>query len=138
MLSLNASDMATVTVAAEMLSDALEDRAYAKDNPDMSADKLEALGRLGHGFVLTGAELPTADAEKLLREVVRTEIEHWVPNSSQRLIDRASRALGYEPLIDPMITPDHGPLPQDHALIMDWVLGLYVGRCVTCGHMFKV
>lgn len=138
MLILNASDMATVTVAAEMLTEALEDRAYANDNPDMSARKLEALGGLDHAFVVTGAPLTTADATVLLREVVRTEVERWIPDASQRLINRAALALGFEGLLDPAFEKDHGPLPQDHALVMDWVLGLYVARCATCAHLFKV
>lgn len=138
MIVWNVYDRDMATVAAEHLACALEDRAYHRDNPDLSADKLEALGRVHSGLLITGDTLKQTEAEALLREVVKTEVEHWVPDASQRLIRRASLALGFENLLDPDFQKDHGPLPQDHALVMDWVVGIYVARCATCAHLFKV
>jgi len=127
-------DMAAV-VAERMADDVIEEpQRYG----DVSVDKLEALGRVHSGLLLTGENLTKSNAEALLREVVRTEIEHWVPDASQRLIQRASAALGIEPPLDPAFKRDHGPLPQDHALVMTWVCGWYVARCATCAHLFKV
>lgn len=138
MISLNGSDAAAIRIAAENLSELLEDREYAHDHPGLSADTLERIADLPNAFILTGEDVDPDQALKLLRQVVTTEMEHWVPNKSQRLIDRAARALGFEPLLDPQLAEDCGAAASQHPLILGWVCGLYVARCSTCAHLFKV
>lgn len=104
---------------------------------DMSVKKLRRLGDHS-GIMVTGCKITGDQGRTLLKEVVRGELDHWVPDASQRLIGRASLVLGLDVLLDPQIEKDHGPRPQDHALIGDWVCGIYVMRCATCAHLFKV
>lgn len=91
----------------------------------------------GSMVVLTGEPLDKADAEQLLRHVVNAELDHWIPDASQRLLYRAARALdmkAYPPLAS---AKDCGAEPHWHALINDWFAGIYVVRCVTCQRMYR-
>jgi len=72
----------------------------------------------------------------MYRDVVRAEIANWVPEASQRLIQRVSRIVG-APVVPDATEADHGSNPGDHALMSDWVAGIYVLRCSTCQRLFK-
>lgn len=135
MISFTADDAHMADHASEMLQDAcLEQSSYTRDNYD-SAKKL---GDLSQGLLVTGIEQTQAEAEALLKQVVQAELDHWAPNASQRLINRAAMILADGPILDPVLASDHGNNPGDHALIQDWVCGIFVLRCCTCARLFKV
>lgn len=86
-------------------------------------------------LLVTGAELERQEAEDLLRQVLGAELAHWVPGASQRLLYRASAALGFQ-FPREQLKADHGPDPADHPLIRDWVGRSHVLMCVTCHRVF--
>lgn len=136
MISFTVNDARMATIASEILEDHCEDarRDYSRDDRE-SAKKL---GKLRQGLLVTGIEQSAAEAAELLKAVVQAELDHWVPDASQRLINRAATVLADGPILDPVLAPDHGNNPGDHALIQDWVCGIFVLRCCTCARLFKV
>jgi len=82
--------------------------------------------------VMPGVTDPEASA--YLHDVVKLELDHWIPNASQRLIKRAHEFMGV-PYGAP-VAPDCGPRHRDHALVADWVAHWYVMKCATCGRLF--
>lgn len=88
-------------------------------------------------LVVTGAELNHIDARRLMRQIIEAEMAHWVPNASQRLLWRASWALGVPLNHAAPVAPDCGAEPGWHALVGDWVAGLFVRHCVTCHRLFR-
>lgn len=138
MLSWDKSDCAMATHLSELATDWCLDESNGYTEQDR--DAAEKIGKLGHasGLMVTGDSLTVAEGEALLKQVVLSELAHWVPGSSQRLIHRASIVLTGKGLLDPVLAEDHGPLPQDHALVQDWICGVYVMRCCTCAHLFRV
>lgn len=136
MISFTANDAHMADHASEIMQDFCLERGsgYTRDNYD-SAKKL---GKLRQGLLVTGDEQSAAEAAELLKSVVQAELDHWVPDASQRLINRAATVLADGPILDPVLASDHGNNPGDHALIQDWVCGIFVLRCCTCARLFKV
>jgi hypothetical protein len=99
-----------------------------------TADKLTRL--TPPALLLTGDEMTEAEAHALLRRVVNAELDQWVPGASQRLIYRASRALGFS-AAEPRRT-DCGDKVASHATVTQWVAGLYLRQCVGCARLFRV
>lgn len=102
--------------------------------------KLESLAKAGSAVVISGRDEPDADAARaLLRRIAEAELNHWVPNASQRLLHRAGLALGIEQP-DParMRNDDCGPDPAKHATVPDWIGDLFVRRCVSCARIWRV
>lgn len=134
MINITANDAHLAHIAAEWLQDD-EDRSYDADD----RQSIQNLKTIDRGLLVTGAEQTPAEADILLREVVQAELDSWVSNASQRLINRAGLVLGTGvPVLDPILADDHGPNPGDHSLIQDWVCGIFVLRCCTCAHLFKI
>lgn len=136
MISFNINDGHMATRASEVMQD-----LYLEGEGDFTRDDYDSakkLGQLRRGLLVTGDEQTQVESEALLKEVVAAELERWVPDASQRLINRASGALGFAGLLDPVLAADHGDNPRDHALSQDWVCGIFVLRCVTCARLFKV
>lgn len=88
-------------------------------------------------LVIDGAELNHIDARRLMRQIIEAEMAHWVPNASQRLLWRASWALGVPLNHAAPVAPDCGAEARWHALTGDWVAGLFVRHCVTCHRLFR-
>lgn len=81
------------------------------------------------------AETSSEETAAMLRHIVQAELDHWVPDASQRLIWRAGLLLGLPTIPEPT-RPDCGPKHISHPLIADWVAGIYVMRCVSCNRLF--
>lgn len=79
----------------------------------------------------------TENDQQMFQAIVRAELAHWVPGSSQRLLYRAGRITGF-PQPDPEEgTRDCGNHYRDHVLFPDWVAGLYLKRCADCFRLFQ-
>jgi hypothetical protein len=123
--------------ASEMVEDHYETDG-ARDHTPEDRESARRLGKLGRGLLVTGDPFTVDEGVTLLKEVVTSELDHWIPGASQRLINRASLILVGSPILGAATEADHGPNPADHALLQDWVAGIFVLRCVTCAHLFKV
>lgn len=134
MLYLGREDKQMLLHVDEVIGDRLcgDDSYEAGDRA--TADKLSRL--TPPAVLLTGDEMTEADAHALLRRVVNAELDQWVPGASQRLIYRASRALGFAAA--EARRADCGPELVDHATITQWVAGLYLRQCVGCSRLFRV
>jgi len=109
-------------------------------------EALTKLSRVAEGSVVIvlppaaeigGTFLDTFDRDKtlvLMQQVIRRELDNWVPSASQRLLYRAGLALGqFVP------RPLHPECPDtDHATIMTSAAGIPVDRCVVCGRIWEV
>lgn len=122
--------------AVEVARDAmLVHSGYTQEDWD-TLDKLKELE--GPSLVVTGKDVTDTEARQMLRGIVEAEMRNWVPGASQRLIARASRALGLGNLLvgDEPRQADHGPDIASHVIVADWIAGLYLRRCVTCLRLF--
>jgi hypothetical protein len=99
------------------------------------SDTVSAVAKAGPVLVVGGEEINDADARAMMRRVVEAELANWVPGASQRLIHRASALLGG--FFPAPSTEDHGPDRARHPLCADWVGGMYLHRCVSCGRLFR-
>lgn len=134
MLYLGREDKQMLLHVDEVIGDRLSgDDTYDADSV-ATADKLSGL--TPPAVLLTGDEMTEADAHALLRRVVNAELDEWVPGASQRLIYRASRALGFSAA--EARRADCGPELVNHATITQWVAGLYLRQCVGCARLFRV
>lgn len=89
----------------------------------------------GPSLVITGEELDLQESQYLFRRIVRSEIDHWVPDASQRLLSRAALALNLtEAYTGRLIAsdPDCGPGESQHVWTMDCVAGVDCARCTWC------
>lgn len=121
----------------ELADDAMATAPQGYDPEDEQvAAKLGQLAEAGTALVVTGQPASIDERRRLIRKIIEAEANNWVPDASQLLICRASRALGFfapEPRTD-----DHGPDEADHATISNWIGGLYVRHCATCCRIFIV
>lgn len=138
MINVTSNDAHIVQRGAEWLEDAAEDRASGYDFDRDDRESITRIGKLRRGLLVTGDQFTEDEGLALLKEVITSELEHWVPGSSQRLINRAGVLLVGGPILIGATEADHGPGPADHALLQDWVAGIFVLRCVTCSHLFKI
>jgi hypothetical protein len=88
-------------------------------------------------LVVTGAELDHTKARQLMRQIIEAEMRNWIPNASQRLLWRASWSLNVPLNHAAPVNPDCGAEPGWHALVADWVAGIYVRRCITCQRLYQ-
>lgn len=122
----------------EVMGDRMSYENGYTDEDRGSLAKLETLADPAARVVIVNKGTQPRDlATMQLQDIVRAEIRNWIPNASQRLIRRASVMLDL-PCMPVPITEDHGPDRAEHALIPDWVGGLYLMRCVTCNRVFDV
>lgn len=134
MLYLGREDTQMLKHVDEVIGDRLSGDDTYEDEDHATADKLGKL--TPPALLLTGDELTEAGAHALLRRVVEAELDAWVPGASQRLIYRASRALGFAHT-EPRRT-DCGKELASHATVTRWVAGLYLRQCVGCSRLFRV
>lgn len=118
----------------EVIGDRLSGDDSYEPGDQSTADKLGKIK--APCLVIDGSELSTEDAHALMARIVTAELDAWVPNASQRLLFRAAAALGV--FAAPLVTdaPDCGLERSWHAIVPDWLAGLYVHRCVTCGRLY--
>lgn len=140
MIAWTDNDRQFIRHTVETMADRMLSQGGYTEADDAALDKLQRLGNSssngGVHLMLTGDEIDRAEADLLLQDVVKASMGDWVPNASQRLISRAAGALGR--YVPEQSTRDHGPNPGDHALVADWVAGMYVEVCVTCARLFEV
>lgn len=134
MLYLGREDSQMLKHVDEVIGDRMLGDDTYEDADQATADKLSGL--TPPAVLLTGDEMTEADAHALLRRVVNAELDHWVPGASQRLIYRASLALGF-PSREPRRT-DCGAERSGHATVTQWVAGLYLRQCVGCSRLFRI
>lgn len=137
MLVFSKEEMQMVGHAAEVMDDRISNEPDEYNDADAtSTAKLDAMSRAKTvALVVTGAEMDSASARHLMGQIVNAEMDHWVPGASQRLLYRASRALGVSTASIHLYTePDCGSKTA-HALVTDWVADIYVVRCVVCGRL---
>lgn len=130
-----------------IVKDVMADRlAYDAEYTEKDRQVVDKLGELadaaatGTVLAVTGRDLTddrgtNAEARKLFHKILNAELDHWVPNASQRLLHRAGAVLGV-----PQPKPrrdDCGPTEFDHALIHDWVGSAYLLRCSTCLRLYR-
>lgn len=87
--------------------------------------------------VVTGEEID-AEARQMFQAIVQAELRAWVPGASQRLLYRAGRIVGIQQPNPAKAQRDCGDDYANHALISDWVAGLYLHRCSDCFRLFEL
>jgi len=137
MISITSNDAHMIRVAGEYMADVAEDQTRDYDAEDR--ESIRRMSNISRGLLVTGDAQTEAEAAELLKAVVLVELASWVPDASQRLIDRAAAALGHRdgPLLD-AAAADCGREASVHALTQDWVCGIFVLRCVHCAHLYKI
>lgn len=113
----------------------LTEGGYTEQNED-TVTKLEKLAKTSTTAVVVTGDERDAESHSMFREIVKAELGHWVPNASQRLLYRAGRIIGIDQPDPAKGLRDCGPDRAHHALISDWVAGLYLYRCVNCFRLF--
>lgn len=134
MLYLGREDTQMLKHVDEVIGDRLSGDDTYEPDAVATAAKLERL--TPPALLLTGDELTEAETHALLRRIVEAELDQWVPGASQRLIYRASRALGFK-WPEPRRT-DCGGETSSHATVTQWVAGLYLRQCVGCSRLFRI
>ena len=137
MIHFTEDDALMLRHTAEVMQDRAADDGNYTENDINVADRIERMGQGRQSLLITGDELDQQDALVLYRNIVHAELDAWVPDASQRLLQRVGHALGVR---HPLLTTgraDCGAEPGWHALVADWVCGIYVYRCVTCGRLYK-
>ena len=129
---------------AQMLNhvvDVIGDRMHHEDGyteqDEATVKKLDELAKSPCTAVVILGDEVDAEARQMFQAIVQAELRHWVPGASQRLLYRAGRALGIGQPNPAQGRPDCGPDRADHALISDWVAGLYLLRCSSCFRLYE-
>lgn len=107
------------------------------DQDRRTLDKLDRLSKSPATAVVVLADDVDAEARQMFQAIVRAELRHWVPGASQRLLYRAGRIVGIQQPNPAHAQADCGADRADHALISDWVAGLYLHRCSSCFRLFE-
>lgn len=125
----------------EVMADRLREEDGYEDVDQQVVDRIGVMGAAAMTgcLVLTGAEMTDLQTDELMRRVVDTEVSNWVPDASQRLLSRASLALGYTAAPEFLLPglADCGAEPDRHALVRFWLIGKTYMRCVSCGHLYR-
>jgi hypothetical protein len=129
-------ELAMFKHTAEVMNDRLCDSGDEySDNDSRAVDHIDDIGKSGtSALVLTGQDLSIVDCNRLMDQIVRAEVAHWVPNASQRLIRRAGLALGFS--MHRFEHLDHGAELRWHAVVRQWQWGTAYLQCVDCGRLF--
>ena len=109
---------------------------YADGDRD-TMTKLEELSTAGAAVPVTSEQQDYRAELGLFLQIVQAELDHWVPNASQRLLFRAGAALGVKQPDPARVRADCGAARADHATVPDWVSTLYVHRCINCARLFR-
>jgi hypothetical protein len=140
MLHFNREDGQMLAHIGEVMGDRVAEDEYTDEDREV-VNRIDGIGRKMEGggtgaLVITGEDISHMDAALVFAAVVQAELNHWIPNASQRLIHRAGHALGVRHPVMLSDNKDCGSEPGWHALIADWVAGIYVRRCVTCCRLY--
>ncbi len=137
MIYIHRDERAMLKHMASTLQDAiLSSGTEWEDGDQRAVNHVKNIGELDtSALVITGEPLHPSDAYVILGRIVDAEMANWVPEASQRLILRASNALGFDRK-RPMRSEECGPERGDHALINDWVGRRFLLCCVTCHRLY--
>lgn len=120
--------------------DVMGDRMHREDGyteqDERTFTKVAELAKSPVTTVVVTADDTDAEAKQMFQAIVRAELRNWVPNASQRLLYRAGRVVGVIMPNPANMQPDCGPNRSDHALVHDWIQGLYVDRCSSCHRLY--
>ena len=137
MIHFTEDDALMLRHTADVMSERISSDSSYSENDQNVADRIERMGQGRQSVLITGDELDHQDALVLYRNVVHAELNAWVPDASQRLLQRVGHALGVRHPLFLTGNRDCGAEPGWHALHTDWIAGIFVRRCTTCGRAYK-
>lgn len=132
-------DQQMLAHVVDVMSDRMRGEDGYIDTDWATMTKLEKLATGGPAVTITGEDRDHAAELAMFEQIVKAEMDNWVPGASQRLIFRASRALSVGHYPDPAFATrtDCGPERGSHALVANWTGSLYVYRCASCHRLFR-
>jgi hypothetical protein len=122
----------------DVIGDRMRHEDGYTEQDERTVTKLERLAKSPTTSIVILADDVDAEARQMFQAIVQAELRAWVPGASQRLLYRAGRIVGIEQPNPAKGQPDCGPDVADHALINDWVAGLYLHRCSNCFRLFQL
>lgn len=120
----------------EVVGDRMMNEGGYTEQDGQTLSKLDDMAKSPATTAVITADDTDAEARQMFQAIVRAELRAWVPGASQRLLYRAGRITGVIIPNPANARPDCGPDRTDHALIHDWVAGLYVDRCSSCYRLY--
>lgn len=122
----------------DVIGDRMRHEDGYTEQDERTVTKLDKLAKSPTTSIVVLADDVDAEARQMFQAIVQAELRAWVPGASQRLLYRAGRIVGIEQPNPAKGQPDCGPDVADHALINDWVAGLYLHRCSNCFRLFQL
>lgn len=122
----------------DVIGDRMRHEDGYTEQDERTVTKLDKLAKSPTTSIVILADDVDAEARQVFQAIVQAELRAWVPGASQRLLYRAGRIVGIEQPNPAKGQPDCGSDVADHALINDWVAGLYLHRCSTCFRLFQL
>lgn len=122
----------------DVIGDRMRHEDGYTEQDERTVTKLDKLAKSPTTSIVILANDVDAEARQMFQAIVQAELRAWVPGASQRLLYRAGRIVGIEQPNPAKGQPDCGPDVADHALINDWVAGLYLHRCSNCFRLFQL
>jgi hypothetical protein len=122
----------------DVIGDRMRHEDGYTEQDERTVTKLDKLAKSPTTSIVILADDVDAEARQMFQAIVQAELRAWVPGASQRLLYRAGRIVGIEQPNPAKGQPDCGPDVADHALINDWVAGLYLHRCSNCFRLFQL
>lgn len=122
----------------DVIGDRMRHEDGYTEQDERTVTKLDKLAKSPTTSIVILADDVDAEARQMFQAIVQAELRAWVPGASQRLLYRAGRIVGIEQPNPAKGQPDCGPNVADHALINDWVAGLYLHRCSNCFRLFQL
>ena len=143
MIHFTEQDRQMMKHVGEVIGDRLHHEGGYTEQDRATVMKLDQLAAAPTSVVVITGDEPTGGVDdpqvrEMFRDIVRAELAHPVPGASQRLLYRAGLCLGIPQPNPAKGLRDCGPDVGDHALISDWVLGLYLHRCSNCFRLFEL
>lgn len=122
----------------DVIGDRMRHEDGYTEQDERTVTKLDKLAKSPTTSIVILADDVDAEARQVFQAIVQAELRAWVPGASQRLLYRAGRIVGIEQPNPAKGQPDCGPDVANHALISDWVAGLYLHRCSNCFRLFQL
>lgn len=136
MILFTEADRQMMNHVVDVIGDRMRHEDGYTEQDERTVTKLDRLAKSPTTSIVVLADDVDAEARQMFQAIVRAELAHWVPDASQRLLYRAGRIVGIEQPNPAKGQRDCGAERADHALISDWVAGLYLHRCSNCFRVF--
>jgi hypothetical protein len=137
MIHWTADDTQFLDHMTDVMGDRLCSESGYTEQDEATMTKLKELAKAGAAVTVTSEQQDYRAELGLFLQIVQAELDHWVPNASQRLLFRAGAALGVKQPDPARVRADCGSGRADHATVPDWVSTLYVHRCINCARLFR-